>query len=105
MIKHIVMWKVKTASEGGPETPAEVLAEFRNKTEHLKTIIPEIISARVASNLHQGGFDICIDSVFESMETLDTYIFHPEHLKVRAYMDSVTCDKAVFDYEFQGEEI
>ena len=40
MIKHIVLWKI---NEGGTEEDRkQTLKQFREKTEYLKTIIPEI---------------------------------------------------------------
>jgi Stress responsive A/B Barrel Domain. len=98
MIKHIVFWKIQ--AEGSPEKIEQVYQEFSKKTAYLQTIIPEIKEARVALNCSKSDFDLCIDSVFDSMDTLNTYIEHPEHLKVREYLNSVTCAKAVFDYEY-----
>lgn len=99
MIKHIVFWKI--CKEGTQQERSEVVESFRQKTAYLQTIIPQIKSATVGQNVNDGDvFHVCIDSVFESLEDLDTYINHPEHLKVRAYMNEVSYDKTVFDYEF-----
>lgn len=55
----------------------------------------------VGYNVNEGDvFHVCIDSVFDSLEDLNTYIDHPEHQKVRAFMNEVSYDKTVFDYEF-----
>lgn len=99
MIKHIVLWKLH--KDGTPQQRQETIDTFRQKTEYLKTIIPEIQEATVASNINEGDvFHVCIDSVFRSVDELNTYINHPEHLKVREFMNNVSYDKAVFDYEF-----
>ena len=98
LIKHIVMWKIH---KGGTEKQKHAsYLKFREKTEYLKTIIPEILEATVAYNLNEGGFDICIDSVFKSQEDLERYIMHPEHLKVRAFLDTIQYEKTSFDYEY-----
>lgn len=98
MIKHIVLWKIN--KDGTYEDRQKTLEEFHTKVEYLKTIIPEIKEARVALSYNGGdAFHLCIDSIFESDETLQTYINHPEHLKVRAWLDTVAYDKTVFDYE------
>lgn len=99
MIKHIVFWKI---NKGGTEQDRQqTIDTFRAKTEYLKTIIPEIQSAVVGGNINTGDvFHVCIDSTFNSLEDLDKYINHPEHLKVREYMNTVSYDKASFDYEF-----
>ncbi len=99
MIKHIVIWKVNR--NGTEADRLETTRIFREKTAYLKSIIPQIRAATVGYNLNsEDAFHVCIDSMFESMEDLDQYINHPEHLKVREFMDSVSYDKAVFDYEF-----
>ena len=99
MIKHIVFWKF--LKEGTDEDRQKAISQFRQKTEYLKTIIPEIQEATVGYNLNEGDvYHVCIDSVFRSMEELDAYINHPEHLKVREFMNSISFDKTTFDYEF-----
>ncbi len=98
MIKHIVFWKI--LKDGSKEERMEKFRLFREKTEYLKTIIPEIVEATVAYNLNENQFDICIDSVFRTREDLQKYILHPEHLKVRAFLDSIQYEKTSFDYEY-----
>lgn len=98
MIKHIVLWKV--TPPGDRHAHEKIYREFKEKTESLKRIIPEIAEATVGYNYNEGDvFNICIDSLFKSRADLDAYIRHPEHLKVRAFLDGVTYAKAVFDYE------
>ncbi len=92
MIKHIVLWKINPGLD-----KQAVLEEFARRTEYLKTIIPEIKEARVALS-YAGDFELCIDSVFENDQELQVYINNPEHLKTRAWLNSVTCDKTSFDY-------
>ena len=99
MLKHIVYWKV--CKNGTEEDRKKVVEQFREKTQYLQTIIPQIKEAHVGYNVNDGDvFHVCIDSVFNNLEELDQYINHPEHLKVREYMNSVSYDKTVFDYEF-----
>lgn len=97
MIKHIVFWKIA----GDAATREDVVRGFAEKTARLKDIIPEILEARVGHNVVEGDvFHVCIDSRFKSKEDLQAYIDHPEHLKVREFLNGVTYDKAVFDYEY-----
>ncbi len=99
MIKHIVFWKIH--KDGTKEERMASIEEFRKMTEYLKTIIPEIQEATVAANLNEGDvFHVCIDSVFRSAEEMNTYINHPEHQKVKAFISSISYDKVSFDYEF-----
>lgn len=99
MVKHIVFWKV---NKGGTyEDRVKTYEEFRNKVDHLKTVIPQIKTAVVGLNYNEGDvFHVCIDSTFENDEELQIYINHPEHLKTRDYMNAVSYEKAVFDYNF-----
>lgn len=99
MIKHIVLWKIN--KDGTADDRKKTIGLFREKTERLKTIIPQIRHAYVGENIEtKDAFHVCIDSVFDSLEDLDVYINHPEHLKVREFMNSVAYEKTVFDYEF-----
>ena len=97
MIKHIVLWKI--CKGGTPEDRKQVLQHFIGAIEQLKTVIPEIQEARVALNCNTGdAFHICIDSVFAGEKELERYTNHPEHLKLRDYLNSVSYDKTAFDY-------
>lgn len=99
MIKHIVFWKIN--KDGSDADRRATVEAFRQKTAYLQTIIPQIQSATVGYNVNEGDvFHVCIDSVFASLEDLNIYINHPEHLKVRTFMNDVSYDKTVFDYEF-----
>lgn len=99
MIKHIVLWKIN--KNGSLEDRRNTIESFKKKTEFLKTMIPEIKEATVGSNMNSGdAFHVCIDSTFDSEEALNTYIDHPEHLKVREFMNEVSYEKTVFDYTF-----
>lgn len=60
MIKHIVFWKI--LKEGTDEDRQKAISQFRQKTEYLKTIIPEIQEATVGYNLNEGDvYHVCID--------------------------------------------
>lgn len=99
MIKHIVFWKLH--ENGTSAQRAESIESFRKKSEYLQTIIPEILEARIGANVVEGDvFHVCIDSVFADLDSLNRYIDHPEHLKVREFMNSISYDKTVFDYEY-----
>lgn len=99
MIKHIVFWKI--LENGSNAERKKVIEQFREKTEYLKSIIPQIKSAYVGASINgEDSFHVCIDSVFQNVEELNIYIDHPEHLKIREFMNSVSYDKTVFDYEF-----
>ena len=99
MIKHIVFWKVSD-----PAASQAVYEKLDQMVARLKTIIPEIAEARVGCNYRPDDqfpvYTVCLDSVFKSKADLAVYADHPEHIKLRDYMNSVTGDRTVFDYEF-----
>ena len=99
MIKHIVFWKIHKG--GTQKERQQTIDAFRSKTNYLKTVIPQIRQATGGSNINSGDtFHVCIDSLFDSAEDLESYINHPEHLKLREFMNQVSYEKTVFDYEF-----
>ncbi len=103
LIKHIVFWKIKPA--GDKQAHVEIIREFKKRFASLKTIIPEILDAHIGYNFNAGpnDFTMCCDALFRNLTELETYIVHPEHLKLREWLNSVSYDKAVFDYEYDGE--
>ena len=101
MLRHIVFWKI--SPEGDNSKHREVCDQFQAKCAFLESVIPQFRRYRVACNTEardEKNFHICIDSIFASKEDLEAYIIHPEHLKVREWLNSVTYDKTVFDYEY-----
>ena len=40
-----------------------------------------------------------LNSVFESEEALNNYQVHPEHVKVAAFVRSITCNRMCMDFE------
>lgn len=97
MIKHIVCWKLN----GTPEEREAIIRHFSVLIDGLRPILPEIRSAVIGVNLLEGDqFHLCYDSVFDNEEDLNRYQYHPEHVKVKDYMATVSYDKMVFDYVF-----
>lgn len=97
MVRHIVMWKLT----GDAAQRAAAIQVFEKNTVYLSSIIPQVRHAEIGVNTNTGDvFHVCYDSVFDSMEDLQTYINHPEHLQARDFYSSVSYDKVVFDYEF-----
>ncbi len=97
MVKHIVLWKI---CEGGTQEDREaVLKEFEKKIEYLKTIIPELKPETRVALSYVGDYHLCIDGYFDDEEAVMRYINHPEHLKVRAWLDTLQYGKTTFRYE------
>ena len=93
MIKHIVMWKFK-------ENEEENMKKFLEGLNSLKNIIPEITYMETGININpKNEFDAILISEFKTMEDLEKYKNHPEHLKVSALCKSIRVDRQAIDYE------
>lgn len=99
MIKHIVMWKLKKrALDNNKDKNAMML---KIELEALKHKINEIKNIEVGINISERSisYDACLYSEFNSKEDLDIYANHPDHLKIKKFIDQVTESAVVTDYE------
>ncbi|MEA4917611.1 Dabb family protein [Proteiniphilum sp.] len=100
MIKHLVFFKLAEEAEGNAK--AENILLVKEKLEALKELIPVIKKIEVFPNHPQASvenYDILLDSEFDSLEDLKTYVVHPEHLKVGEFITKVRIGRAAIDYE------
>ncbi len=99
MIKHLVFWKLKEEADG--RSASENARLVREKLLALKPLIPEILEIECGEDIvhSPASFDLALYSVFKDREGLQTYIEHPEHVKVRDFIQSVVSTRAVVDYE------
>lgn len=99
MVRHIVFWKLqaeangKSAAENGKKMVELLLA--------LKDKVPGALAleAGVDMNRTPAAWDVALYTQFPDKATLDAYQVHPEHLKVVAFIKSVTCGRSVVDFE------
>jgi hypothetical protein len=96
MINHVVLLKLKDFPTGEKE---EVLAELKALLEGLKDKIKEARFIEVGLNyeVDSKSHDICLLSHFETIEDLDKYRVHPEHLKVVARIGETCESRAAVD--------
>ena len=98
MVKHIILWTLKEASD---EEKAIIKKGIKEGLEGLKGKIPGMIDIKVNIEcLASSNAEVMLDSTFESEETLKGYSVHPEHVavantKVRPFTATRTC----MDYE------
>lgn len=99
MINHVVLFKLKDYSA---EQKAEVLAELKGKLLGLKDKIEELKYIEVGENykMESKSYDLALLSHFDSVEDLDAYRVHPEHLKVVARVGETTVERAAVDFVF-----
>lgn len=99
MINHVVLFKLK---DFPADEKLKVLKELKLMLEDLKNKIPEVKFIEVGLNYETEAksHDICLLSHFATLEDLDKYRVHPEHLKVVARIGETTISRAAVDYEF-----
>ncbi|KPU43133.1 stress responsive A/B barrel domain protein [Oxobacter pfennigii] len=99
MIKHIVMWTLKDFAEGrSKKENAEIV---KMSLEGLKDKIKEIKFIEVGINFSESesAFDIALYSEFETIEDLNVYQAHPEHIKAGEFVNKVRDKRISADYE------
>ncbi len=98
MIRHIVMFRFKEEAEG--KTKAENVLATKEMLEALPAKIPQIKSSSVLLNTEGANpenADLILISDFDSLEDLDTYIVHPDHKAVGAFMRPLRESRAGID--------
>ena len=98
MIKHIVMFKLKERAEGRDR--ADNIKALQAMLEALPAKIKEIVFFEVGINFLQASiaYDLVLVSEFESLEALQSYQKHPEHLKVFDFVVKTCESRIVVDY-------
>ena len=98
MVKHIVMWKFKESAEG--RSAAENMELVKDSLYALVGVIDEIKKMEVGIDISHknGSMDLALITEFESVEALNVYAVHPEHLKVVDLVRKVTETRVVLDY-------
>ena len=93
------MWKFVDEYEGMNKD--EIMSSIEEKFAYLKAVIPEIKSMSVERDVlrSERSFDMIYITEFESLETLERYRVHPEHVKVAAFIGAVRSAQAVTDSE------
>lgn len=100
MIKHIVFFGLAEEAEG--KSKAENALYIKNELENLIHHIPELKKIEVGINHPEASadnFDLSLYTEFENMKDLQTYVDHPEHKRVAAYVGKVKTSRACVDYE------
>lgn len=97
MVKHIILWKLK--SEFTPEQVAEAKAEAKRRLENLNGKIPGMLSLSVIiDGCDSSNADMMLDSAFESEEALAGYQVNPLHQEAAGYVRSVVENRLCLDY-------
>lgn len=99
MIKHIVLFKLSEFESAEAKTLK--LNEIKSGLESLPSKITEIKYLEVGINVNPAEkYDISLTTEFNSLEELDIYAKHPEHVKVAVIIRAVLAERACVDYSF-----
>jgi hypothetical protein len=95
MIDHLVFLAVR--EDASPEDVEDLISSIRG----LKETVPGVVDLTVGENFSErsGGYTHGMFVRFESVEDLQGYMKHPDHLAVVEKLDALT-DRIVVDYEF-----
>ncbi|MFA5308971.1 MAG: Dabb family protein [Dehalococcoidales bacterium] len=99
MIKHIVMWTLQDFAENA--TRQENALKIKRLLEGLKGKAGNVRSLEVGVNINgsAAAYDIVLCAEFDSIQDLNAYQKHPEHLRVGEFIGKVRLDRKVVDYE------
>ena len=82
MVKHIILWKLR--SELSAEEKREAALAIKAGLEGLKGQVPGLLDIHVQIDgvLETSNTDIMLDSTLESFDALKGYAVHPAHVAV-----------------------
>jgi hypothetical protein len=100
MINHVVLFKLKKYNSDSEKQ--NVISSIEDALLGLSGTIDELKYIEVGVNyeLDTKSYDICLITHFESVEQLDSYRIHPEHLKVGELIKQHAIERAAVDFEF-----
>ncbi len=98
-LRHVVMWKLKEEALG-KDRDSNAL-ELKERLLALKPLIPQIQKMEVSfdAKVDKTAFDVVLITEFNSIEDLNTYKIHPDHVEVANFVKEITSSRAVTDFE------
>jgi hypothetical protein len=99
MIKHIVCFKLKETAEGASKTDNAL--KIKSLLEALPKTIPQIKLMEVGINVvpSDAAYDVALYSAFSSIDDLNIYLKHPDHIKAADFVGKVRESRVVVDYK------
>lgn len=98
MIRHIVTWKLRQQDAASKEAAVATIAGV---LEPLVDVIPGLHSLVVRPNVAylDSNWDVLVMGDYESLDALETYMTHPEHVVAAAIVREHVSDRAAIDFE------
>lgn len=98
MYRHIVLFKFRDDIDSLNREKA--FLSFKEEIEALPAIIPTIKEIEVGENKNESEvWDICLNSLFESLEDIKTYGQHPTHREIAAKLKPLLASRSCVDYK------
>jgi hypothetical protein len=94
MIRHIVLWRMKSPSDAGFE-------KIRSTLEAQVGRIPGLLRVEVGRSFNSGrrAVDFALTCDFEDRAALEGYHRHPAHLETRSVVDPLIAEHWIADYQ------
>ena len=99
MVKHIVFWKLKDGIDKSANIDRMIgmLTALVGKIEGL-------VSIEMGSNFNTASeYDVALFAAFKNESALAYYQDHPEHVKCKEFIGSITAGRACIDYNFEDK--
>ncbi|SFR84278.1 Dabb family protein [Anaeromicropila populeti] len=100
MVRHVVLFEFMKESEG--KSAIENAVKAKDKLLALKDKIDCLKRMEVGINDGEAdatNYTLCLVCDFETIDDLQVYQNHPEHLEVAAFIAKVKLSRACVDYE------
>jgi len=100
VIRHIVMWRLKSRpSQGGRP---EAMDRIEKNLAALRSTIPGLLRAWLGLNEADSAdaSDLVLCCEFHSWDALRGYEAHPLHAELRAIIGPLRAERRVVDFEF-----
>lgn len=101
MIKHIVMFKLKSKYEG--KSAIENALEAKSRAEKLIDLVPTLRKLDVCINTEKANpdnYEFALVCEFDDIEGLNEYQVHPSHVEFVKFINPRRELRACIDYEF-----
>jgi hypothetical protein len=97
MIKHIVMWNVRSESD---DDHGSNITKLKTCFHSLRGKIPGLLHLELGADISRVNYacDVVLYSEFESQAALDAYAVHPEHLRVKRELGDLRIARHQVDY-------
>ena len=92
MIRHIVLWRMKSADQ---------FELIRSTLQAQLGRVPGLLRVEIGRSFNTGrrAADLALVCDFESREALAQYHRHPAHMETRAVVDPLIAEHWISDYE------